>query len=60
MWGLVCELIVIIYYVMRNYFPVEFYMVLGLLVITLGALIHIIVTIRKEVVEELKEVHKVE
>jgi succinate-acetate transporter protein len=52
-WGLICEIIVMIYYITNNRYPFEFYLTFGLFWITLGEITRVIYTIRKEVKEEL-------
>jgi len=53
MWGLVCEIIVLIYYTTNGKYPTEFYITLALFGITLGEIIRVISNIRKEVRGEL-------
>ncbi|MEM1683248.1 MAG: hypothetical protein QXG46_05390 [Ignisphaera sp.] len=48
-WGLICEIIVLIYYLSNNRYTFEFYLTLGLLPITLGGIMAIVRTIKKEV-----------
>ncbi|MEM1644447.1 MAG: hypothetical protein QXL96_01025 [Ignisphaera sp.] len=53
MWGLVCEIIVLIYFTANNRYPTEFYLTLALLGLTLGEIIRVIHNIRKEVIGEV-------
>ncbi|MEM4040878.1 MAG: hypothetical protein QXM83_03560 [Ignisphaera sp.] len=48
-WGIICEIIVLIYYLSNNRYTFEFYLTLGLLPITLGGIMAIVRTIKKEV-----------
>ncbi|MEM0370971.1 MAG: hypothetical protein QXW05_00110 [Ignisphaera sp.] len=48
-WGLICEIIVLIYYLSNNRYTFEFYLTLGLLPITLGGIMAIVRAIKKEV-----------
>ncbi|MEM1541699.1 MAG: hypothetical protein QW101_05635 [Ignisphaera sp.] len=48
-WGLICEIIVLIYYLSNNKYSFEFYLTLGLLPITLGGVVAIVRAIKREV-----------
>lgn len=53
MWGLICEIMVMMYYIANNRYSFEFYLVFAVFLITLEEVMRIIINIRKKVREEL-------
>lgn len=51
-WGLLCEIILLAYFVANNNYGAGFYLTLILLPITLGGIIVAVKTIRKKLLEE--------